>query len=1290
MVFAPAAEGPLPVVRVRGHMCHSARIVSFGFCCILISHSSAAWAANGKINGWVRAAVSGLPLQASVEIVGTGIGTVADSSGRFVLLNVPPGSYTLRATAVGWKPTSLDAVVLHENQILNLVFTMTPQDIVLTETVIESPQPAIDPSKTSAWTRFETEEFTELPVHAAAAVLQLSPASFGESVRGGRAHQTVTVVDGIDITDKYVPRYGELGFGETMLFPVPTTSPRSGSASLLDIPLNSIDQGTLFAGTWGPEYGGVSGAVSYTLRQGGRRWSGSAHARISQLGGLKHLGPDVYNDQAIYFAEKAKRAAATSAYSRWESTLFTWSAGKYDYGNDPDVEGGFSIGGPLWDDAGLYITTGYYDTHGRLPGFRFRQFNGTLKFSATPWNGVRLNLTALLEDRGRLLGWKNRAYIDQYRYFLEGVPRTDGVTGVGGARFTYMITPQSYCEIQLSASSRNSRTGYCDDNDDGRISIDEGGDFLTWEDTAQVNRYQSIGSLVSQPDKFFSPSGGVLIDPRAATFVVAGPAIRYKELSTLTYTAQVLFSSTVGSHHTLTSGLRATFHDISLLSRQGGALYPAYRNYTEESWTRRPREFNVYISDQMDFAGLIVSACVRLDVFDLRSADYLNLFAPFELRTSPAGTPIVYQVRGPDVPPRAYVSPRLAVSHPVSDVMALHFSMSITQDQPPYSLLFTEYRKEGNWIARLVRVGQDPQHSTSYDLGLQWSPVDQVAIDINAYQKDYGNYFSTDWGTNPSVYVELAGSGSSRAWLPVFTTHGSVLSRGVEVSFNVRPTQLASFITAGGRASYSYSYAVGGLETGPNRTQFSAVLGDSALYGGTLPFDQFDGWNKKYVHIPGGLSTTVRGYDRRHRFTCSGIFSLPADLTLSVAGRFASGFYYPLPGPEPYITEWGEGPWNKQIDLRLRKEFPLEGGTRISLYVDLINAFNWVNIVALVGDPNVLGTSTQAWTNNQDPTGGRSGTDRSRTSKARCSTMFLEKHISGCNSISETMMRPCHAAILIALLPWVLHAQRKIIVTPFETPFTLTSPGIVTRLEKFDALPHEGQIMIDGFAWDQKGFLWVRTNQGLARFDGYELKVYRESSTDKLGAARTQLAAMAVDGDGFIWGATSEVGLKKLDPATGKSLWYSGRRDDSTSVGTGATRLLVTSDGQLWAGVRFGLARYNKESGSFVVHNLPLDRRNLGDFPISSLCEIGRSIWLAVPGGEAGVRRGGGVLEFRRDEGVWKRYTHDSATGSGPSHNIVRSVCSDRTGRLWVGTWSGLDRYDPRSGLMGSFCGLAG
>ena len=243
-------------------------------------------------------------------------------------------------------------------------------------------------------------------------------------------------------------------------------------------------------------------------------------------------------------------------------------------------------------------------------------------------------------------------------------------------------------------------------------------------------------------------------------------------------------------------------------------------------------------------------------------------------------------------------------------------------------------------------------------------------------------------------------------------------------------------------------------------------------------------------------------------------------------------------------------------------------------------------------------------------------------------------------------------------------------------------PGSSPGWKNSNRSAHRGTREGVRFATDDHGFLWCATSDGVARFDGYELKVYPENLADSAGVVRAQMQAIAVDGDGFVWGATRDAGLKKLDPATGRSRWYRGRPDDSTSIGTGATRLLVTSDGQLWAGGRFGLARYERETDSFVRYNLPPDLPQVWEgvcprYIITSLCELDRSIWVGLIGG--------GLAEFNRDTGVWKRYTHNPSTGAGPSHDMVRAVCADRRGRLWIGTRTGLDRYNPRADTWDHF-----
>lgn len=275
-------------------------------------------------------------------------------------------------------------------------------------------------------------------------------------------------------------------------------------------------------------------------------------------------------------------------------------------------------------------------------------------------------------------------------------------------------------------------------------------------------------------------------------------------------------------------------------------------------------------------------------------------------------------------------------------------------------------------------------------------------------------------------------------------------------------------------------------------------------------------------------------------------------------------------------------------------------------------------------------------------------------------------------------MRTCLGFALLISLPASLVAQRS----PIDS-FVVSPPGIASRLEEFKSLNTSGTQMT-AFAVDRWGFLWCRTNNGLARFDGYDVRFYHEDNADTTGAFRLEVRAIAVDDEGYLWGGTPNGGVCRIDPSTGKSRWYRGAENDPTSIGAGATVLLVTSDGEVWAGAKYGLARYNRQSDTFTRYKLPPDYPPVRDgivpagYIIISLCELERSIWVGLSSG--------GLAEFNRDSRVWKRYPQRGSNLVGPSGDVVRALCADRAGRLWMGTRNcGIDRYDPRAGTWDHF-----
>ncbi len=82
---------------------------------ICLTSQSASAAANGTVEGVVRDTQTGEPLPgANLLLVGTGLGASTTPDGKYIIRNVPPGSYTIRATYIGYKTVSLSIQVTEQ------------------------------------------------------------------------------------------------------------------------------------------------------------------------------------------------------------------------------------------------------------------------------------------------------------------------------------------------------------------------------------------------------------------------------------------------------------------------------------------------------------------------------------------------------------------------------------------------------------------------------------------------------------------------------------------------------------------------------------------------------------------------------------------------------------------------------------------------------------------------------------------------------------------------------------------------------------------------------------------------------------------------------------------------------------------------------------------------------------------------------------------------------------------------------------------------------------------------
>jgi hypothetical protein len=954
---------------------------------LVILPAAVVFAGNGKITGVVKDASSGEPVVgANVVIEGTMMGAAADEKGVYLILNVSPGTYNVIASAVGYARLTIRGVRVGSDQTVTVDFSLSTEAIGLQEVVIEAQARVVDKSQTATKTSIGSGELgNTLPVTSVVEILNTTAGAYKGFIRGGKIFESKTFVNGVDITDQYYAVAADQTSTPFQTYTSVTRQKESQLSTNGSLNFSSVEQLNVNTGAVPAEYSSATaGVINYSLKEARGPLTGGIYFRSSQTSGLKYNGPNIYWNEKIYFDERdtlkariARRAGGQAGVTQDSAKLtrYTYFPGKYNTNDKPQVEFEGSLGGKITDDWGVYLTGKYFDSHGRLPHERTREANLTLNTNYNLSSGLKLSAFGILTDRGKLFGWKNSTFQDGARFFLEGVPRNDGTDLIGSLKLTHVLSPSTFYEINVSQTNKNNRLGYTDGNGDGYAALDEGGDFVTLSSIDEAKKYISNTDLT----KFFrnqdEPASSTNYNFGGnVTVRIARPGFYYENFKNNVTTIKGDLTSQVTYNHQIKAGVQFRLTELDMTRRSSylGAIDPR-KQYNVEIWSIKPTEFGVYLSDRMEYAGLVINLGARLDRWDPKAKEYANFFAPFMTDSAYIdGTKVLDRipVRGRDVDPYIFFSPRIGVSHPISDEAAMYFSYSRNAQPQPFSRIFINYNDFANIsLPNVPSVSQPPIRSTNYELGVQWEFVPRkFGLNFTAYLRDIENY-------NPTALNVVPRSGPSGVNYNVTSSFGYADSRGVEVSLQALRQTYFDFVTLTGRMNYTYSYikasALAGL-TAAQRTSFSTANGDSARLGGALPFDDLRFYNTIELNVLGSSSTLTGGYDRTHRITYTSSLEFPYDIRVTSVGTFQSGFYYPITLTDTRVVgrELGTAPWNKMVDIRLEKGFTI-AGARIGVFADIKNLFNWTNII---GYDNVTSGSPIKWENsvkdgNPDPTG---------------------------------------------------------------------------------------------------------------------------------------------------------------------------------------------------------------------------------------------------------------------------------------------------------------------------------
>jgi ligand-binding sensor domain-containing protein/signal transduction histidine kinase len=278
--------------------------------------------------------------------------------------------------------------------------------------------------------------------------------------------------------------------------------------------------------------------------------------------------------------------------------------------------------------------------------------------------------------------------------------------------------------------------------------------------------------------------------------------------------------------------------------------------------------------------------------------------------------------------------------------------------------------------------------------------------------------------------------------------------------------------------------------------------------------------------------------------------------------------------------------------------------------------------------------------------------------------------------------------IQISKLQWLnIHLNAKkftfhlnilffLIVTILFIPSILSAQVYEFEFDRISIEKGLSQSSVFTIIQDKKGFLWFGTQDGLNKFDGYNFTVFKHNSADSLSISDNWITSLCEDHLGNIWVGTSGGGLNKFDPITERFIHYKHQNNDPMNQEYSRVQsVLEDSDRNLWIGTDGGgLSKLDRSTGKFInfIHDENINT-SINDNRIQSLLEDQNgNLWIGT--------NDGGLSLLKKDlknQAIFQRFTHLPNDRFSLSSNRILSLFEDSNGKIWIGTDTGLNLYDP-------------
>ena len=667
----------------------------------------------GSITGRITDSKAGAGLPGvNIMIKGTYYGTASDLEGRYRLIDIPPGSYDLEVSIIGYKIILRTGVLIRPDSTVTIDFKM--EETVLSfgeDVVVMGKKPLFDVDETSSIARVRREDIETKVVSSVEDILseQIGVTTQDNEIhiRGGRIDESIFVVDGFSVKD-----------------------PLSGYSGNLFVNADAIEELEIITGGYNAEYGqAMSGVVNIKLKEGRDHYEGSIKYSSDRL------MPDHFNTDRIEF----NLGGPDLFFQTLPDMVGIDLPGRFSFffnGYGKMYDGNLPVASKLYPHR--YWSSPFFNDSvsdnimSKLAG---RENNDWHLLYKTTWEISAKKKVSFSYDASMNINqgyFMPRAFASTYfpyRYMniLDNYNTITRDTRLLNMNWTHTLSNRSFYELNVGRFTTMEHSAVQD---------------LHWTEYQQRLDLEPINYNLDDTDL----DGNIFIT-YGDEFYDTGFAPEWYDLSSENTRMDIDWTIHTRSGHKLKTGFEHTITDIQVLdidepwsgSSGFGANYDYYNAktyfgafYLQDRIIFEGMTLNIglrndywipgrYVEDAInDTSSIIITEKAR-DIFQKETFDFPWFGNPYKMK--------------------ARLSPRFGISHPITDNDVLYFYYGHFSQLPTFQYVYAKINSKAQSTYQVFgNPNLNPKTTVQYELGVKHRFSEDQVLELKAYWKDMFDY----------------------------------------------------------------------------------------------------------------------------------------------------------------------------------------------------------------------------------------------------------------------------------------------------------------------------------------------------------------------------------------------------------------------------------------------------------------------------------------------------------------------------------------------------------------------